>query len=330
MISYTVRVDGRDRTDDSGGHANDAHVEIGPKVPVEPRLDPADPLTQLRESVIETLEAMPSFFQFDTTIEGVNATDLQNANTLLGSSIEVQVVATLNRLRELWDPDQEWQGYRFERQAQAFPDVRLVKGRGDTTHIALGIELKGWYLFSKEGVPTFRFAATPAACAPHDLLCVVPWHFSNVTAGTPVAREPWVVSARWAAEYRNHWWTHVRRSDSDKTVSSPPGAAPYPRKAEHSADIPAYDGGSNFGRIARVKGLMDDFVQASKQLDALGIPVQDWISFFAAHTDSAEFEAVQQRLAGILTSKKLVVTQERADRLAHLVGEIHTILTGGE
>jgi hypothetical protein len=70
----------------------------------------------------------------------------------------------------------------------------------------MGIELKGWYLLSKEGVPSLRFQTTPAACSPFDLIAVVPWHLSNVLSGTPVAREPWVSSARHAAEFRNHWW----------------------------------------------------------------------------------------------------------------------------
>ena len=191
----------------------------------------------------------------------------------------------------------------------------------------MGIELKGWYLFSKEGRPTFRFGAAPAACAPHDLLCVVPWHFSNVTAGQPIARDPWIVSARWAAEYRNYWWTHVRQSADDKSVTSPPHAAPYPGKAEHIADIPAYDGGKNFGRIARVKGLMDDFIATSKQLDALGIPVADWVAFFAAHTDSADHEAIQQRLAATLAVRRDQYSEEQAAKLAELVSEVARVLT---
>jgi hypothetical protein len=270
---------------------------------------------------------MPSHFEFDTTIEGVHATDLHAANTLLGASIEVQVVATLNRLRELWDPGQEWQGYRFERQSQTFPDVRLIRRRGVQVNTALGIELKGWYLFSKEGVPTFRFVNTPAACANHDLLCVVPWHFSNVTSGTPVARDPWIVSARWVAEYRNYWWTYIRRAKgSSSAVIHPEGAAPYPAKGPQTADVPEYDGGNNFGRLARVKGLMDTFIEEAKSQDALGIPIRHWITFFARHSDSSDANAIHTALVEDLAVHRAVVSRKKAMRLAELIQQIREVL----
>lgn len=298
-----------------------------PHPPTVPALDGSDPRTPLRGRVIETLQAMPSYFQFGTTIEGVNATDLQAANTLLGASIESQVVATLNRLRELWDPDQEWQGYRFERQSQTFPDVRLIRRRAVAVDIALGVELKGWYLFSKEGVPTFRFCATPAACAYHDLLCVVPWHFSNVTSGTPIARDPWIVSARWAAEYRNYWWTYIRKTrGGPSAITHPAAAAPYPTKDKQIADIPDYDGGNNFGRLARVRGLMDTFIESSRSQDALGIPVGDWISFFARHSDSTDASALHATLIEELAAHRFAVAQDKAQQVAELLARIQDIL----
>jgi hypothetical protein len=113
---------------------------------------------------------------------------LFSLNSVLGTSIEVQVVHTLNKMRNIWDPDEDWAGYRFERQSQTFPDVRLVRRGAGDPDIAMGIELKGWYLLSKEGVPSLRFQVTPAACSPFDLIAVVPWHLSYVLSGTPVAR----------------------------------------------------------------------------------------------------------------------------------------------
>ena len=124
----------------------------------------------------------------------------------------------------------------------------------------MGIERKGWYLLSKEGVPSLRFQTTPAACSLFDLLAVVPWHLSYVLSGTPVAREPWVSSARHAAEFRNHWWEHIRETRDPKGISSPSGVHPYPTKDMQIADMPDYDRGGNFGRLARVVGLMTDFI----------------------------------------------------------------------
>ncbi len=46
----------------------------------------------------------------------------------------------------------------------------------------MGIELKGWYLLSREQAPTYRFTVTREACNPWDLLAVVPWVLSNVLA----------------------------------------------------------------------------------------------------------------------------------------------------
>lgn len=99
--------------------------------------------------------------------------------------------------------------HRFVRSSQTFPDVRLVAQNGDGSEdIAMGIELKGWYLLSKERIPSFRYTVTPRACALQDLLVVVPWHLRNVLSGEPIVHEPYIEQARYAAEYRNWWWTN--------------------------------------------------------------------------------------------------------------------------
>lgn len=203
-----------------------------PHPPSRIALDPTDPKTTLYTRVHGALLALPGEFEYENPISGVAATDLFNLNTLLGAGIEVEVVRTLNKLRAMWDPDDEWVGYRFERSSQAFPDVRLVRRDQGAPVIALGIELKGWWLLSKEGVPSLRYKVAPAACAPHDLVCVVPWHLSNAVSGVAQVIEPWVESARYAAEYRDHWWSHVRDTKSAAGVTYPPAAAPYPTKAD--------------------------------------------------------------------------------------------------
>ena len=83
-------------------------------VPEPPILDPDDPRTKLRERVEGALLALPGYFDSTTNIEGLAATDLFSLNTVLGATIEVQVVQTLNRMRDVWDPNDEWALYRFD------------------------------------------------------------------------------------------------------------------------------------------------------------------------------------------------------------------------
>lgn len=106
-------------------------------------------------------QALPGEFESKNEISGVNATDLFSLNSFLGSGIELEVVRTLNSLRQIWDPDSEWSTYRFERSAQAFPDVRLVNRGTEGEPLAIGIELKGWWMLAKEKVPSLRYQVSP-------------------------------------------------------------------------------------------------------------------------------------------------------------------------
>lgn len=231
--------------------------------------------------VRDALAAMPSHFRPDVHITGLSAPNLHTLNTPLGATIEEQATATLNAMRSTWDPDKKYSTYSFVRQPQTFPDVRLVLAPGVSAgaRIIMGIELKGWYVFAKEGVPTYRFATTPAACALADLLVVVPWALSEVISGHPVMFAPFIESARYVAQQRNYWWEHVRDAKGAKGVTKPPGAAPYPGKADKISDVPEHDGGSNFGRIARAH-LMDDYMTGIKQLPLAGVPISKWLTFF--------------------------------------------------
>ena len=247
-----------------------------------PRPDLLEPDTSwphypLYRRVIDTIYAAPAHFSSRTSIEGIVATDLQTLNTALGATIEEQVAATLNRMRTVWDPNEQYQQFFFQRQAQVFPDV-LLKSDRNGQEIILGIELKGWYLLAKEKEPNFRFTTTPDACAVADLIVVVPWALSNVLSGSPVTYKPFVVQSKYAAAYRNYWWSEVRNTRSDASISSPDGVAPYPSKSDRVADRPASDRGSNFGRLART-GMMDAYIDETLNLRLSGIPVQDWVDF---------------------------------------------------
>jgi hypothetical protein len=300
------------------------------QLPTEPVLNPEDPRTPLQARLRTALLALPSYFEFNNYISGVNATDLFSLNTLLGASIESQVVKALNTERALWDPNNHWIGCAFERQSQAFPDVRLIRKSdiGAPPDIVLGIELKGWFMLAKEGEPSFRMTQAPAACADHDLLAVIPWYLDNVLSGKPVAAEPFVVSSRWAAEYRNYYWQVMRRVQpgTNVDINSPVGAHPYPTKDELIADVPAYDGGGNFGRVSRVPGLMSEWVTATNQLEILGIRNDDWYRFLKLHTDRGDPDTISAALAQRLERQLGGQAAIKAEEVIRLVAQIASTL----
>ncbi len=238
---------------------------------------PSWPEYSLYCRVVDALYAIPAHFNSRTTIEGLVATDLQTLNSVLGATIEEQVVTTLNRMRPVWDPGEQYQRFSFQRQAQVFPDI-LLKADQNGQQTILGIELRGWYLLAKEKEPNFRFTTTPDACAEADLIVVVPWTLDNILSGSPVAYKPFVAPAKYAARYRNHWWTQIRTTRSDTSIQSPSGVTPYPSKSDQVSDKPARDGGNNFGRLART-GIMDEYIRETLDLRLAGIPARDWIDF---------------------------------------------------
>ena len=210
------------------------------------------------------------------------ATDIFTLNTALAATIEESMVKTLNDLRSVWDPTDEYETYAFVRQSQTFPDV-VLRQIDNGEDVLLGIELKSWYLLAKEEAPTYRFTVTAAACNAQDMLVVVPWVLSNVLAGSPVLFRPFVESALYCARKRNHYWLHERQVRSDPgTITSPAGVSPYPAINSNIADRASKDGGGNFGQLARY-GLMNDYIAEMQSTLVRGIAVRDWQSFFKAH-----------------------------------------------
>jgi hypothetical protein len=267
----------------------------------------------LYDNVVKTLYALPEEFKTSLRIADFRATDIFTLNSALGASIEDAVVTGLNGLREVWDPDGKYALYRFERQAQAFPDVRLVCESPGGQSILMGIELKGWFALSKEGEPTFRYTVTPEACAPADLLVVYPWVLSDVVAGSPKLMRPFVGEARYAAQLRNHYWQSMRTSGGGNgRVVLAAHRRPYPAvKTDQCSDRAEDDGGGNFGRIARY-GLLDEFIKATAKQEASGIPVKAWLTFFKVFGDSSrDLDAV---IGSIETSMKRFAGDTGAER----------------
>lgn len=260
------------------------------------------PHRDLYDRVIDALHALPSRFRTKLRIAGVAATDLFTLNTPLGAAIEQSVVDNLNELRSIWDPSDKYQGYIFVRQPQAFPDVRLqTNAPGATEPILMGIELKGWFVLSKEGEPSFRYAATPAVCQPQDLLVVFPWQLDEVISGSPQLLRPLIDEARFAAEHRNYYWTVSRKVKAGALRGGIKYAAhtqPYPAKSDRYNDKPERDSGGNFGRVAR-GGFMSAFVEDLMESKLSGIQAKHWLSFLKAFVDGATDAAVVRALDSI-------------------------------
>ena len=243
--------------------------------------------------------SLPSECPIENRYSGIMATDLFSLNTLLGSMIENKVVQFLNSHRFLWD-DGKWNEYHFIRSSESFPDVRLVKVN-QPNNIVLGIELKSWFILSKEGEPSFRYKTASEACDQGDLLCIIPWYLSDAVCGNPILLSPWVFSAKAAAEATKRYWLYERQTEKPFTLKErelevPTDCKPYMLNARDKTNYkPANDGGNNFGRLART-GIMTNFVEETLQTDILGIPANNWRLFLKAHTDSHSLSDIQRKI----------------------------------
>jgi hypothetical protein len=282
----------------------------------------------LYKSVREACATLPVYFRTETHISGIMATDLHTLNTVLGATIEEQVVRTLNLLRGTWDPQARYALYSFIRQPQTFPDVRLK--RSGSAETLLGIELKGWYLLAKEGEPSLRFQATAAACTPQDMIVVVPWVLGNVISGSPILFEPFIESARYAAAYRNHHWQHVRQTTLDRHIESPSSAQPYPSKADQILDRAVSDSGGNFGRLART-GMMDEYMGKLNEVSLCGIKTVFWRDFLKAFQEStteSQARVTIDRLRTKVQGTTAAAPSSKAQAALTIIAELEKLLDG--
>lgn len=272
--------------------------------------------------------SLPAECTIENYYSGILATDLFSLNTLLGSMIENKVVTFLNAHRQLWD-DGRWDEYHFIRSNESFPDVRLVR-KGDSQTPILGIELKSWFILSKEGEPSFRYRTASEACDPGDLLCIIPWYLSDAVCGTPVLAMPWVFSAKAAAEATKRYWLYERQTEKPMTLQqraleTPSGVKPYMENARDKTNYkPVNDGGNNFGRLART-GIMSDFVKDTLLTDILGIPADNWRLFLKAHTDSSSLHDIQKKISTITKIPQSEEFQQLMEALRSYIEELPEI-----
>ena len=255
---------------------------------------------QIWERVSSLLYALPNYFETELIVKGINVTEIFSVGGAFSSIVEAQVVSILNNLRNLWDPDNRYSKYAFVRQSQTFPDV-LFQNLRDESEVLFGIELKSWYVLSKEGEPSFRYQVTPAACADADLIAVIPWILSDVISGTPRLLRPYTELARYAAEYRNYYWKKSRIEQEKICVIRHPAASnchPYPSSKQEASDQAEDDKGGNFGRIARA-GILDEYVSSIKEQDYLGIKIMHWIAFFKAISETTTDEEITRKLQAL-------------------------------
>lgn len=225
-------------------------------------------------NVKEVAKRLDFNFKSTITVSGINATEIYSFSEVLGLTIEEEVVRNLNELREKWD-DGAYGRYKFRRQPQTFPDVLFTDGND----ILFGIELKSWYVLSKEDEPSFRFKVNVNACAKNDIVMLVPWCFSNILSGTPIIFRPVIDMAKYYCEYRNYWWKYVRKTRGSVEIDEPKDVQPYPNARDNISDSARDDKGNNFGRIARMN-LLDNYKSDMDKNHVLGISLKDWRVFF--------------------------------------------------
>ena len=264
------------------------------------------------QKVYDLIEALPNYFKSEILIKGINVTDIYAVGNLFSAVIEAQIVDMLNKLRDVWDSDNQYSNYIFIRQAQTFPDILLTNIQKNND-VVFGIELKAWYVFSKESEPSFRFTVDPDACAKQDLLVVIPWFLSDVISGTPSLMFPYIELGKYAAEYRNYYWSKSRETSTRSTMIVRPPVEfrrPYPQSKVEASDKAEGDKGNNFGRIARA-GLLDEYLNKIKLIDYLGIRVSHWMKFFKAMSENKTSEEIDKQLDSILSSIITEIEQSR-------------------
>lgn len=142
-------------------------------------------------------------------------------------------------------------------------------------------------------MPSFRFRASADAMTVWDLIAVFPWSLSNVFSGKPILGSPYIEQAKYAADLRTYYWEN--RSANAKKVEHPK-TKPYPDPRVTYLDSVSDDKGNNFGRIARIKGLMDEWVDESMKTPLAGIEARWWVSFLKLFDERRDEDKIRTQI----------------------------------
>lgn len=235
---------------------------------------------ELYENVEKALYSVPYQFESNINIDGVDVDDIFHLNSTLSASIESGVVETLNEMRSIWDKDGEYEEYSFVRQSQTFPDVILVEHGNENEIPILGIELKSWYLLSKEKEPSFRYKVTEEACSENDILAVFPWSLDDVISGEPEVHRPFITNAKNASKKVNEHWISLKSHRTSSCIDYPDNVSPYPSTNKRICDKPSEGSNRNYGRLARSE-LMEDYIDEIMDKNLKGKKVWEWINFLS-------------------------------------------------
>lgn len=121
---------------------------------------------------------------------------------------------------------------------------------------------------------------------------VFPWSLSNVISGKPILEPPYIEQAKYAADLRTYYWEH--RSANTRPVEHPE-THPYPEPGSSYSDIVHDDRGGNFGRIARVHGLMDEWVSDAMKTSLAGIEARWWVRFLKLFDERSDEEGIRTK-----------------------------------
>lgn len=115
-------------------------------------------------------------------------------------------------------------------------------------------------------------------------------------------------------------------SSRNTDIRHPKGIGPYPPPGTHTSDVPAADSGGNFGRLARVNGLMTEWTAQLANSPVSGIPARYWIDFLKAFSESNDEDQLRRKIATVVRKSDATASVERTDRIFELLTELREVL----